>query len=229
MSELIDLVLASASPRRRELLSLLTLPFRVEQADIDESQRPDEPPFELVQRLSKEKAGVVAQRPQNRTSVILAADTIVLLVGRVLGKPDDEAHAREMLTQLRGQKHRVMTSITVIDNRTGKAMTEVCESKVTLRWMSDEEIDGYVQSGDPMDKAAAYAVQNEEFSPAEQLIGCPANVMGLPMCHVVMLFRRLGIDLPASLPLDCRVQFGGYYCALAELAMPGLTEQGMLP
>ena len=228
MNSELPLVLASSSPRRCELMTLLNVPLEVAHADIDETQQPDEPPFDYVRRLSEEKARAVAARREFAGRVIIAADTIVLLHGRVLGKPADEAHAREMLVQLRGTNHKVMTSVTVLHNGTGKQITDVCQSTVRLREMSAQEIDAYIATGDPMDKAAAYAIQNLEFAPAERVVGCPANVLGLPMCHVVILLRRHGVELPDSQPRACRIQYGGYYCALTEIAMPGLTEQGVL-
>lgn len=221
------LILASGSPRRRELLGLLKLPFTVDKPDVDETIRPGEPPVEYVERLSREKAAAVAAR--HEAGIVVAADTIVVHRGEVLGKPEDEAHAREMLRRLRGEQHRVLTAVTVQDAATGKAITELCDSKVRLRAMGDQEIDDYIATGDPMDKAAAYAIQNVQFAPAEEVVGCPANVMGLPMCHVLRSFRRLGIPLPPSEPQACQITYGGYYCAIADQVMPGLTDRGSLP
>ncbi|MDQ4078172.1 MAG: Maf family protein [Chloroflexota bacterium] len=221
----LPLILASASPRRRELLAMLDLPFTVESPGVDESLREREPPYEYVQRLSMAKATAVAK--DHKEGLVIAADTIVVLLGEILGKPADEADARDMLKRLRGKQHRVLTSVSVCNAATGKTITDVCESKVTIRQMSDEEIGAYVASGDPMDKAAAYAIQNVAFAPVEQVVGCPANVMGLPMCHVVRTLRRHGLELPPSEPLGCRIQYG-YHCAIAERVMPGLDEQGLL-
>lgn len=217
------LVLGSSSPRRYDLMAMLQVPFEVEKPDVDESLRAGEPPAEYVQRLSREKAAAIAaRRPE---AVIAAADTIVVFLGEVFGKPRDVEHAREMLRRLRGQQHRVLSGVTVHDVATGKALTDLCESKVTLREMSDDEVDAYVASGDPLDKAAAYAIQNTETAPVETVVGCPANVMGLPMCHVVRALRRQGVTLPDSPPLGCRIQYG-YQCAIAEEVMPGLDNEG---
>lgn len=222
------LVLASASPRRRELMALLGLPLTVLKPDIDETQQPGEAPVDYVQRLSREKAQAIAA--QGEQGLLVAADTIVVAPGgEVLGKPRDADDARRMLRQLRGQSHKVLTGMTVLYGATGKAITDVCESQVTIRPMTDDEITAYIASGDPMDKAAAYAIQNVEFAPVEQVVGCPANVMGLPMCHVVRALRRLGVELPDSAPLACRMTYGGYYCAITDIAMPGLTERGIIP
>ncbi len=221
------LVLASGSPRRRELLATLRLPFTVQSPDVDESVQAGEAPFAYVQRLSVAKAAAVA--PSLAEGMVVAADTIVVLQGNILGKPRDAEEASEMLRRQRGSQHRVLTSVTAHDAATGKAVTDVCESKVTLRMMSDEEIAAYVATGDPLDKAAAYAIQNTEFAPVEQVVGCPANVMGLPMCHVVRALRRQGVTLPASPATSCDITYGGYYCNLTEQVMPGLTERGVLP
>lgn len=227
MTEQPALILGSASPRRRDLLALLALPFTVATPDVDEQPHPGEPPAALAQRLSQEKAADIAAH--HAAGMVIAADTIVVHQGEVLGKPRDADHARAMLQRLRGQSHLVLTAVTVHDAATGKALTDLCESRVTLRAMEDEEIERYIATGDPMDKAAAYAIQNQEFAPTEQVIGCPANVMGLPMCHVVRSLRRQGVEFPPSPPTACRLQFGGYYCTIAEHVMPGLTDQGSIP
>lgn len=226
-SNISKLILASASPRRRELIAMLKVPFTIESPDIDESIQPKEAPVNFVKRLSQEKAAAIAKN--HESGLIVAADTIVVYLGEILGKPKDAADARQMLQKLRGKKHRVMTGVTVHDAATGKAITDLCDSQVYLREMSDEEIENYIATGDPMDKAAAYAIQNVEYAPVEQVIGCPANVMGLPMCHVIRSLYRQGMELPESKPRQCKQQFGGYYCAIAEEVMPGLTEQGMIP
>lgn len=222
----ITLRLASASPRRRQLLSLLNLPFEVCTPSVSEHSLPGEPPAEMVRRLSRLKARACA-RGLDRGYVV-AADTIVVLLGRVLGKPQDEAEARAMLQALRGRRHLVLTGHTTLNVATGKTITDVCESKVTIRAMSDEEIEAYIASGDPLDKAAAYAVQNEEFQPASEVIGCPANVMGLPVCHIARDLRRHGVALPPSRPRQCRIGYG-YLCAIADEVMPGAHPAGLAP
>lgn len=222
----ISLWLASASPRRRQLLSLLNLPFEVRSPDVNEQLLPGEAPAEMVKRLSRMKAQGCAQGLDG--GYVVAADTIVVLLGRVLGKPRDEAEARVMLRALRGRRHLVLTGHTTLNVTTGKTITDICESKVTIRAMSDEEIEAYVASGDPLDKAAAYAVQNEEFQPASEVIGCPANVMGLPVCHIARDLRRHGVALPSSEPLRCRIGYG-YLCAIVDEVMPGAHLAGLAP
>jgi septum formation protein len=214
-----QLILASASPRRRELLALLDIPFQVQVPAVQEQLLPGEPPEAAPQRISRLKAECVARKTRARETrargmrggIVLAADTIVVYQGQILGKPRDAAHARAMLRSLRGQPHQVLTGTTALDAATGQQITSLCSSQVWMRPMDEDEIAAYVASGDPMDKAAAYAIQNAEFAPVERLVGCPTNVMGLPMCHVVRDLRRLGLDLP---PTPCDMRPDGYLCAL---------------
>jgi septum formation protein len=215
------LILASGSPRRGELLAMLGILFEVCVPEIEEEVLPGEIPAEVPQRFSRLKATRVARTAAQ--GVIIGADTIVVHKGEILGKPRDAAEARTMLRRLRGQRHFVLSGLTLVDVQSGKEVTELCESKVWLREMSDAEIQAYVAIGDPMDKAAAYAIQNSSFAPVERVVGCPANVMGLPMCHVVRNLRRLGVELPASRPTRCGIRYG-YSCALTELVMPGVQE-----
>ncbi|MDQ7030907.1 MAG: Maf family protein [Ardenticatenia bacterium] len=218
------LVLASQSPRRRHLMALLGLPFDVCPANVPEERRPGEPPAAFPQRLSQEKARAVATHLDS--AIVVAADTVVVHRGEILGKPRGPEEAGAMLRRLRGERHRVLTGVTVVNAASGKMITELCDTFVWLRPMSDEEIDAYVASGDPLDKAAAYAIQNAEFAPVEKVVGCPANVMGLPMCHVVRNLRRLGVEVPSeALPAQCEVRYGGYHCALTELVMPGAVRR----
>lgn len=222
------ITLASGSPRRRDLMALLGVDVEIIKPDIDESQHEGEAPFDYVQRLSREKAAAVTT--QGDEGFVIAADTIVVSSGVVMGKPRDEADAHRMLSELQGNTHKVLTGVTVTNRATGKVISDVCESKVRLRTMRDDEINAYIATGDPMDKAAAYAIQNSDVAPVEQVIGCPANVMGLPMCHVVRALRRHGADLPQNTPPhDCNITYGGYYCAIAEFVMPGLTDTGVIP
>lgn len=218
--------LASISPRRHELVGYLNLPFTPHRPDVDEASLPGEPPAEMVKRLSREKATAVAARLSE--GIVIAADTIVVLLGRVLGKPRDEAEAGEMLRALRGRRHLVLTGHTTLNVATGKTITDVCESKVTMRELSDEEIEAYIASGEPMDKAGAYAVQDERFHPVANVIGCPANVMGLPLCHITRDLRRHGVALPPSEPLACRTGYG-YLCAIVERVMPGAEHHPLAP
>ena len=196
-----NLILASNSPRRRELIRLLGLPFEVTPADIDESRRPGEPPVDYVERLACEKAEAIAGR---ESGLILAADTIVVDGNELLGKPIDEADARRMLVQLGGRVHQVYTGIALVDTGSGKNYNSVCCTDVPMREYSDEEINAYIDTGDPLDKAGAYAIQHAGFHPVVRLNGCYASVMGLPLCHVAVGLRRFGVQPSASLPADCQ-------------------------
>jgi MAF protein len=202
-------------------MSLLEMPFEVRVPDVDEASQPGEAPAELPQRISRLKAQRVVE--ELKGGVVVAADTIVVHQGDILGKPRDTKEARDMLCRLRGERHLVLSGVTIMDVATGKQITELCESKVWLRPMSNAEIEDYVASGDPLDKAAAYAIQNSEFAPVARVVGCPANVMGLPMCHVVRNLRRLGTELSPTLPTRCETRYG-YRCALTDFAMPGARE-----
>jgi septum formation protein len=212
------LILASGSPRRHELLRLLDIPFQVRVPDVDEQACPGEIPAEVPQRISRLKAEAVARHV--RGGVVVAADTVVVHSGDILGKPRDAEHACAMLRRLQDDRHLVLSGVTLMDAATGKTLTELCESKVWLRPMEDDEIEAYVASGDPLDKAAAYAIQNTAFAPVVKVVGCPANVMGLPVCHVVRNLRRLGVTLPTTLPTQCEIRYG-YVCAIIAHVMPG--------
>lgn len=208
------LILASQSPRRRELLSQLEIPFQVIVADIDESQHSDEPPIEYARRLSRQKAQAVAQRT-DAPVLILAADTIVVEAGDVLGKPRDTNEAAEMLRRLRGKTHTVYTAVTLLDTDSGRALTESPASPVTMRNYTDHEIADYIATGDPMDKAGGYAIQHAGFHPVEHLDSCYANVMGLPVCRVARLLQAFGIDLSPS-AIDAVHDHAGHPCTLYD-------------
>ena len=151
-SDVFRLVLASASPRRRELMALLDVPFKIIVPAVDEHVSPDDIPAEVPQRFSRRKAEAVAA--QVSEGFVVAADTIVVHRGMILGKPLDADHAVEMLRRLRGERHRVLSGVTVMDASTSKQITELCETLVWMRAMDDAEIEAYVASGDPLDKAA---------------------------------------------------------------------------
>jgi septum formation protein len=217
MTALRPIVLASASPRRRELLGMLRVPFDVCRPDIDETVAPEEIPAEVPQRFSREKAFQVAGL--HPRAIIIGADTIVVHRGQILGKPSDAADAVRMLRQLSGERHLVLSGVTVIDAESGKRLTELVETRVWMRHLTVDEIERYVASGDPLDKAAAYAIQNSTFAPVAAVEGCPANVMGLPLCHVVRNLKRLGVPFPETDATRCDIRYG-YHCAIADRVMP---------
>ncbi len=191
------LILASSSPRRRELLAQLGLRFEIIKPDIDESRRADEELVDYAERLSREKAEAVARVLAGEPALIVSADTIVLDGGELLGKPADAADARRMLRQLRGREHAVVTAFTLF--RAGavpRVITRHARTAVEMRDFSDAEIDDYVASGDPLDKAGAYGIQNEVFRPVARIDGSYSNVVGLPLGELKAALAALAVTLP---------------------------------
>ena len=185
-----NLVLASASPRRKELLGLFRLPFSIRVADIDETMDMEKPPFDEVARVSAEKA---AATPREADDVVVAADTIVVCEGKVLGKPRSEEEAVEMLRLLSGRDHQVMTGMTVIAGDCVHSFTEVTD--IHFRELSDKEIKAYVATGEPMDKAGAYGIQGGAALFCTRMVGDYYNVMGLPVCRLGQVLREMAPDL----------------------------------
>ena len=196
-------LLASGSPRRRELFGLFGWPFDVTSANVDESPHNSETPAQMVVRLARSKASVAAARLSDE-AIIIASDTAVSLDGMPLGKPRDAMEAECMLRALRGRSHQVHTGIALFDTRIGQTQSDIATTDVSMRRYSDDEIAAYIASGDPMDKAGAYAIQHKDFHPADNLRGCFANVMGLPLCHLARLFRAVDIEPNVSVPTVCQ-------------------------
>ncbi len=191
------LILASGSPRRRQLLSLLGLPFVIKAAGVDERQLAGEDPSDLVLRVSQAKALAIAD--VRRDELVVAADTIVVLGAEVLLKPRDADDAARMLKDLRGRAHSVYSGVVVWHPHTRRIVRELGKTDVWMRDYSDEEITSYVESGDPLDKAGAYAIQHPVFRPVEQLNGCYLGVMGLSICHLLQLLRQIDLPFQAEL------------------------------
>ncbi|MBN8581510.1 MAG: septum formation protein Maf [Anaerolineae bacterium] len=210
MNDKIKFVLASNSPRRKQLFGLGGWDFTVIVADIDETPFENESPRDYVIRLAQAKA-LAVQPKAEAGAVILGSDTTVVDGNEILGKPVNDEDARRMLKQLRGRVHQVYTAIAILQN--GKMVTDLSIIDVPMRNYYDAEIEAYIQSGDPMDKAGAYAIQHPEFQPVSFLEGCRAGVMGLPMCHVLRSLRQFELvsseDVPAAcqslLQYDCKV------------------------
>lgn len=179
------LILASASPRRRKILSDLGLPFRVVVADVDETPRPGEAPEDLVLRLAREKAMRVAEK---ETLPVLAADTVVVFAGEILGKPLSEGMAIEMLKRLRGQTHEVLTGVCLVSPNGVRTALE--RSEVTFGPLTDGEIARYVETEEPFDKAGAYHVDGKGAFFIDAVRGSPSNVAGLPARAVYLLVRE---------------------------------------
>jgi septum formation protein len=181
-------ILASASPRRRELLTLIGIVHEVEPADIDESLLPGEKPAAHAERLARTKAHTIAERRPD--AVVIAADTIVVVDGDVLGKPRDKAAAHAMLKRLSGRTHTVLTAIAVA--RAARTESAVESVDVTFRALSDAEIDSYIATGEPMDKAGAYGIQGYGATIVERVDGDYFSVMGLGLRRLVDLLDRVG-------------------------------------
>lgn len=207
-----ELVLASQSPRRRALLAALGLSFTVDIADIDETPQAGEIPADLVCRLGRAKALAVVGRHYG--AIVLAADTVVALDGALLGKPADCDEAWAMLRALRGRTHQVYTAITVAG--VGHIRSQLTVSDVTMRTYSDAEISGYIASGDPLDKAGAYAIQHPLFAPVAGWSGCYTSIMGLPLRVVADLLPGAGVAVTADVAAVC-VGYGGRCCLQDQL------------
>ena len=188
------LVLASASPRRKELLAGLGLEFQVRPAEIPEDPLPGEFPRDLVRRLSLAKAAAISTRIGR--GFVVGADSLVVLDGEVFGKPTGADQARQMLETLRGTQHLVVTGLTVIDAASGEQLTDSMSSRITLRDITGAEIAKSIASGVPFDKAGAYAVQDPELRPAQSWEGCYSNIVGLPLCRLTEMLESLGFPLP---------------------------------
>jgi MAF protein len=213
------LVLASNSPRRRELLALGGWSFQVRPADVDESQLPGEAPADYVLRLAQSKARACASSiPPDL--IIVGADTSVVTGPDVLGKPKDPAKALEMLRSLRGHSHLVLSGIAVLRPSDGTLVTDLCTTEVPMRAYGDDEIAAYVATGDPLDKAGAYAIQHPGFHPVETLHGCYASVMGLPLCHLARSLRKLGILSGKDVACECQSTLR-YGCPIFSAVLRG--------
>ena len=204
------LILASNSPRRRQLLTLGGWTFDVQIADIDESVQQGESPRDYVERLARDKVRAIAARSLS-AGVIVGADTTVVIDSEILGKPAHADEARAMLTRLRGRVHQVYTGIAALRVADSKLLSEVVVTDVPMRAYSDEEIERYIQSGDPMDKAGAYGIQNPDFQPVTNMEGCYASVMGLPLCSLARLLTRLGVPPRATVAENCQAALA-YLC-----------------
>ena len=188
------LTLASASPRRRELMTALGLPFRIQPADIPENPLPNEPPQDMVERLSREKAlKVAASLPDG---LVIGADSTVIHRGQAIGKPRNDREARNMLRRLRNTTHHVCTGLTVTNAATGQTLTTSQTSQITLRNFSDAEIEASIAAGTPQDKAGAYAIQDTALRPAAHWQGCYPNIVGLPTCRLLEMLHQLNWPPP---------------------------------
>ena len=198
MEHNLPLVLASASPRRRQLLNRLGLPYITRISPVEEealAERYIGPADGLAQWLAEQKALATQTLPDIDGHLVITADTTVILEEEELGKPRDEAHARELLLSLRGRKHYVVTGVAVSKMETDRLVmrSEHCITPVIMRQYSEQEIADYITTGDPMDKAGAYAIQHATFQPVKRIEGCYLNVVGLPLCVLVDLLAEFGV------------------------------------
>ena len=185
-----QLILASASPRRKELMGLFGIPFVIRAADIDETMDTNKSPYDEVARVSYLKAMAV---PRDKDDIIVAADTIVVCEGKVLGKPRDEDDAKAMLRLLSGRDHQVMTGCTVLYGDKCETFTEVTD--IHFRDLSENEIARYVASGEPMDKAGSYGIQGGAALFCTHMVGDYYNVMGLPVCALGLRLKGMAPQL----------------------------------
>lgn len=213
------LVLASNSPRRKQLLSLGGWMYAVAVADVDESLHPNETPGDYVLRLAESKARKSAENA-TAESVVIAADTSVVDAGEILGKPLDEEEAARMLKRLRGHTHQVYTGLALLRVSDSLILTDLSVTDVPMRNYSNEEIDAYVQTGDPLDKAGAYGIQHPDFHPVKNLEGCFASVMGLPLCRLTRLLEQFELYPQADVGERCQVELQ-YDCPVSNAILRG--------
>ena len=185
------IILASASPRRKELLEKIGLKFEVEPSNYAEDMHSKLSPNELARSISLEKAKVVAGRHKN--AIVIAADTFIVFRGKILGKPNSLAEARKMLMTLKGKSHSVITGFTILDSDQNKVLTKSVETIIHIRNLTSEEVDAYVKSREPLDKAGAYAIQGLGSVIVEKIEGDYFNVIGLPLSALVEGLKEFGI------------------------------------
>ena len=208
------MILASSSPRRSDLLSLLGFDFQVLTGDVDESVKTGESPNAYVLRLAQEKARTVSKLI-GADQVIIAADTAVVDGNQILGKPVNREDALTMLRSLRARNHQVLTGLAVWDPEERIVHDDLCMTEVQMRSFQESDMEAYVASGDPLDKAGAYAIQNSSFNPVQRITGCYSNVVGLPLCHLTDILQHLELKIPVLATQGCR-SAQEYNCQLIE-------------
>jgi septum formation protein len=191
----IHIILASNSPRRKELLRQIGVAFTSCPTHIDERVLPGEKPEVYAVRVASNKAKIASKEVEE--GILIAADTIVVIDGAILGKPADQKEATRMLSMLSGRMHRVITGLTVLDAATGRTLTRTAVTKVWFRVLSDDEIRSYVASGEPLDKAGAYGIQEKGALLVERIEGCYFNVVGMPVSLLGEMLKALDINLMA--------------------------------
>ena len=206
------IILASGSQRRREIIGALDAAVEIVPPGVDERPaRTDEQAEDYVVSIAAEKARAVTANGWT-DALVIGADTSVVLGEKILGKPEDDAEARTMLTALRGRSHRVVTGVTV--RHDGISASSATGSDVEMREYSDTEMEAYIESGEPFDKAGGYAIQDVGFAPVSRFSGCYLNVVGFPLCEVLRLMSEVGVDIrlkqewraPERCPSECPVR-----------------------
>jgi septum formation protein len=187
------IILASASPRRKELLEKIGLKFEVEPSNYAEDMHSKLSPDKLARAISLEKARAVARKHKN--AIVIAADTFIVFRGKIMGKPNTEAEARKMLMTLKGKSHSVITGFTILDTEENKVLTKSVETVIHIKKLTPEEIDAYVKSKEPLDKAGAYAIQGLGSVIVERIEGDYFNVMGLPLSALAESLTEFGIHI----------------------------------
>ncbi len=207
-------LLASASPRRRQLIRLLGLSFELLPAEVDEDQvdHPD-PAINVVQTAWLKLRAVTAL--VSGPAIIVAADTTVSIDGQMLNKPATRTEARQMLRLLRGRTHQVHTGLALLDTAGNRSVEDLATIDVPMRHYSDAEIEAYIDTGDPFDKAGGYAIQHAQFQPVAEMNGCFAGVVGLPLCHLTRSLRALDVPVPIPIAARCQAHFA-YNCPIHE-------------
>ena len=211
--------MASNSPRRQQLLSWTEWQFIICPVPVDETPFAGEKPADYVQRLAESK-GRAALPQAGQDIFVLAADTIVVDGGDLLGKPRDAVEATAMLVRLRDHVHQVLTALAVFAPPDRGLYTDLCIASVPMRAYTDAEIAGYVASGDPLDKAGAYAIQNPVFHPVTDFNGCYACVVGLPLCHLLRTLRKAGLATLVDVPGACQTNLD-YTCPVSQKILNG--------
>ncbi|MFH1780594.1 MAG: Maf family protein [Candidatus Nealsonbacteria bacterium] len=189
------IILASASPRRKELLEKLQIPFIVEVSDYQEDMNLKLKPLELAKALSAGKAEAVTEKHKGEEVIVIGADTFVVVDNKIFGKPYTPGKAKEMIKEMSGRAHFVITGFTIIDAKSGKKISKAVESKVYFRKLTDEEIDTYVITGEPLDKAGAYAIEAIGSVLIEKIEGDYTNIVGLPLPTLIEELKKFGIKL----------------------------------
>ena len=194
--------------------------FIIQPVNVDENPRPGENALHYVLRLAETKAGAAANEGVHPGEIVLTADTTVVDGDKLLGKPADYQAAVEMLAELRGRVHQVYSAIAIYLPEHKQLLSDLCVSPVRMRGYSDSEIEAYVESGDPFDKAGGYAIQNQSFRPVVNFSHCYASVMGLPLCHLVRTLRKAGISPVLDVAAACQEKLQ-YTCPVFEFILKG--------